>query len=205
MCERLCPVAGDDTRTSGLCDLGTDCHDCGPASKGNFTTFDDDGWWDDDENYWDDDYDWENYDSADDDAPHVAFIKSTPNPKSRANLDDVKGVGGVFMMLHWPASESPHSTGPLRRRDIHRENRGDASTRGSAPRDGIPRRLEGIVVGVGALMCAIGSWFAHKFYKGEKLPFELLAPPSAAEEAAMLSGGKANVPITPDVAYTGKG
>ena len=95
---------------------------------------------------------------------HVAFIKSTPNPKSRANLDDVKGVGGVFMML-----------------------------------------LEGIVVGVGALMCAIGSWFAHKFYKGEKLPFELLAPPSAAEEAAMLSGGKANVPITPDVAYTGKG
>merc|ERR1711924_412020 len=65
--------------------------------------------------------------------------------------------------------------------------------------------LEGIVVGVGALMCAIGSWFAHKFYKGEKLPFELLAPPSAAEEAAMLSGGKANVPITPDVAYTGKG
>ena len=108
--------------------MGTDCHDCGPASKGNFTTFDDDGWWDDDENYWDDDYDcfWpcgitfdgaflhaierpdslvnfhtgENYDSADDDAPHVAFIKSTPNPKSRANLDDVKGVGGVFMMLH---------------------------------------------------------------------------------------------------------
>ena len=52
------PLAGDDTRTSGLCDLGTDCHDCGPASKGNFTTFDDDGWWDDDENYWDDDYDW---------------------------------------------------------------------------------------------------------------------------------------------------
>ena len=95
---------------------------------------------------------------------HVAYIKSTPNPKSKANLDDVKGVGGVFMML-----------------------------------------LEGIVVGVGALMCAIGSWFAHKFYKGEKLPFELLAPPSAAEEAAMLSGGKANVPITPDVAYTGKG
>ena len=41
----------------------------------------------------------ENYDSADDDAPHVAYIKSTPNPKSKANLDDVKGVGGVFMML----------------------------------------------------------------------------------------------------------
>ena len=55
---RTRPLAGDDTRTSGLCDLGTDCHDCGPASKGNFTTFDDDGWWDDDENYWDDDYDW---------------------------------------------------------------------------------------------------------------------------------------------------
>ncbi len=84
-------------------------------------------------------------------------------------------------------------------------DRTDAVDARSAPRDGLPRRLEGIVVGVGALMCAIGSWFAHKFYKGEKLPFELLAPPSAAEEAAMLSGGKANVPITPDVAYTGKG
>jgi len=167
-CTNTCQWANDDycddTRTSSLCDLGTDCHDCGPASKGNFTTFDDDGWWDDDENYWDDDYNWEDYESADDDAPHVAFIKSTPNPKSRNNLDDVQGVGGVFMML-----------------------------------------LEGIVVGVGALMCGIGSWFAHKFYKGEKLPLELLAPPSAAEEAAMLSGGKANVPITPDVAYTGKG
>ena len=47
-------------------------------------------------------------------------------------------------------------------------------------RDGVVS-AQGIVVGVGALMCAIGSWFAHKFYKGEKLPFELLAPPSAAE------------------------
>ena len=62
-----------------------------------------------------------------------------------------------------------------------------------------------IVVGVGALMCAIGSWFAHKFYKGEKLPFELLAPPSAADEFEMAkSSGRANVPITPDVAYSGK-
>ena len=51
-------------------------HAGGPASKGNFTTFDDDGWWDDDENYWDDDYDWENYDSADDDAPHATARKS---------------------------------------------------------------------------------------------------------------------------------
>jgi len=79
-CTNTCQWANDDycddTRTSGLCDLGTDCHDCGPASKGNFTTFDDDGWWDDDENYWDDDYDWENYDSADDDAPHATARKS---------------------------------------------------------------------------------------------------------------------------------
>merc|ERR1719327_2536029 len=53
-CTNTCQWANDDycddTRTSGLCDRG-------PASKGNFTTFDDDGWWDDDENYWDDDYD----------------------------------------------------------------------------------------------------------------------------------------------------
>jgi len=72
----------DDTRTSSLCDLGTDCKDCGPASAGNFTTWDDDGWWDDDENYWDDDYDFEDYEPSDDE-PHVAFIKSTRNPRTR--------------------------------------------------------------------------------------------------------------------------
>ena len=50
-------------------------------------------------NYWDDDYDWENYESVDDE-PHVAFIKSTPNPKARKHdLDDAQGVGGIFMML----------------------------------------------------------------------------------------------------------
>jgi hypothetical protein len=33
--------------------LGTDCHDCGTTTTANFTTWDDDGWWDDDDNYWD--------------------------------------------------------------------------------------------------------------------------------------------------------
>ncbi|KAH8072687.1 hypothetical protein JL721_3330 [Aureococcus anophagefferens] len=139
-CSNACQWANDgycdDTRTSGLCDLGTDCHDCGPASEGNFTTWDDDGWWDDDENYWDDDYDFENY-----------------------------------------------------------------SARRQAPR----RLHQGVVVGIGCVMCAVGSWFAHKFYKGDKLPFELLAPPSAEDELEMAkSAGRAAVPITPDVAYTGK-
>ena len=167
-CSNACQWANDgycdDTRTSGLCDLGTDCHDCGPASEGNFTTWDDDGWWDDDENYWDDDYDFENYDALDDE-PHVAFIKSTPNPKTKkSDMQESKGVGGIFMML-----------------------------------------LEGVVVGIGCVMCAVGSWFAHKFYKGDKLPFELLAPPSAEDELEMAkSAGRAAVPITPDVAYTGK-
>ena len=65
--------------------------------------------------------------------------------------------------------------------------------------------LEGVVVGIGCVMCAVGSWFAHKFYKGDKLPFELLAPPSAEDELEMAkSAGRAAVPITPDVAYTGK-
>ncbi|KAH8043396.1 hypothetical protein JL722_15228 [Aureococcus anophagefferens] len=106
----------DDTRTSGLCDLGTDCHDCGPASEGNFTTWDDDGWWDDDENYWDDDYDFENYGAR----------RRAP-PGSRTS-----------------------------------------STRATSS-------------------------------------FELLAPPSAEDELEMAkSAGRAAVPITPDVAYTGK-
>jgi hypothetical protein len=56
-CDNSCQWANDgfcdDTRTSGLCDLGTDCHDCGTTTTANFTTWDDDGWWDDDDNYWD--------------------------------------------------------------------------------------------------------------------------------------------------------
>jgi hypothetical protein len=27
--------------------------DCGPVGASNYTTWDDDGWWDDDDNYWD--------------------------------------------------------------------------------------------------------------------------------------------------------
>jgi len=56
-CDNSCQWSNDgfcdDTRTSGLCDLGTDCHDCGPIGASNYTTWDDDGWWDDDDNYWD--------------------------------------------------------------------------------------------------------------------------------------------------------
>ena len=102
-CSNICKWANDgycdDTRTSGLCELGTDCHDCGPAGAGNFSVVsDDDGWWDDDENYWDDDYDFESYEPTDDE-PHVAFIKSTPNPRTRKkDMYEDKGVGGMFMM-----------------------------------------------------------------------------------------------------------
>eukprot|EP00616_Rhizochromulina_sp_CCMP1243_P005762 CAMPEP_0118978400 /NCGR_PEP_ID=MMETSP1173-20130426/23555_1 /TAXON_ID=1034831 /ORGANISM="Rhizochromulina marina cf, Strain CCMP1243" /LENGTH=890 /DNA_ID=CAMNT_0006928593 /DNA_START=33 /DNA_END=2701 /DNA_ORIENTATION=+ len=43
----------DDARGSGLCKLGTDCADCGPVGASNFTSFDDDAWWDDDDDqYW---------------------------------------------------------------------------------------------------------------------------------------------------------
>merc|ERR1711924_445486 len=100
---------------SGLCDLGTDCHDCGPASKGNFTTFDDDGWWDDDENYWDDDYDWENYDSADDDAPHcpVSAVSSRLSPRDVA---EARALTGSPVL---PARPSPQARG------LHQGERAD--------------------------------------------------------------------------------
>ena len=52
-CDNTCEWARDgfcdDTRTNGECALGTDCQDCGPASSGNYSTYDDDEWWDDDE------------------------------------------------------------------------------------------------------------------------------------------------------------
>ena len=61
-CDNTCEFSRDgfcdDTRTNGYCKLGTDCQDCGPASAGNYSTYDDDAWWDDDASnwYWDDDY-----------------------------------------------------------------------------------------------------------------------------------------------------
>jgi len=55
-CDNSCEWANDgfcdDTRTSGLCALGTDCFDCGTTGASNFSSWDDDGWWDDDDNYW---------------------------------------------------------------------------------------------------------------------------------------------------------
>merc|ERR1712072_1178837 len=60
-CDNTCAYARDgfcdDPRQGGECALGTDCQDCGPASKGNFSSYEDDTWWDDDESnwYWDDD------------------------------------------------------------------------------------------------------------------------------------------------------
>ena len=165
-CTNTCPWADDgycdDIRTSGLCDLGTDCKDCGPASASNFTKWDDDGWWDDDASYWDDDYDFEQYPSVDD-APHVAFIRSTPNPKTRKkDLEEQQGIGGIFMMI-----------------------------------------LEGIVVGIGAIMCTIGSWFAFRFYKGEKLPFDLVPPDADLENNPNAAKAAKAVDITPDVTYSG--
>jgi hypothetical protein len=55
-CDNTCAYARDgfcdDPRQGGECALGTDCQDCGPASKGNFSTYEDDTWWDDDESNW---------------------------------------------------------------------------------------------------------------------------------------------------------
>ena len=105
-CDNSCQWSNDgycdDTRTSGLCELGTDCHDCGPIDKGNYSTWDDDGWWDDDDNYWDDDYDMEGFELTDD-APVISNIVSLPSGRESAtrqvDLDGDQGAGGIFMLL----------------------------------------------------------------------------------------------------------
>ena len=51
LCDNSCQWSNDgfcdDTRTTGLCNSGTDCHDCGPVGASNFSSLEDDGWWDD--------------------------------------------------------------------------------------------------------------------------------------------------------------
>lgn len=85
-CENTCQWVNDgycdDTRTSGLCPAGTDCHDCGPLDASNFTTFDDDGWWDDDDYYWD----------MDDTFEYARYTKSKP-----AKMND--GAGSIFLSV----------------------------------------------------------------------------------------------------------
>lgn len=77
-CDNSCDWAQDgfcdDTRTSGLCALGTDCFDCGPVGSSNFSSWDDDGWWDDDDNYWevDDTFEYATYGGGDGDGLHDA-------------------------------------------------------------------------------------------------------------------------------------
>jgi hypothetical protein len=63
--------------------------------------------------------------------------------------------------------------------------------------------LEGIVVGIGCFMCAIGAFFAYRFYKGEKLPFDLIPQEDPSLSLDSKTGTNA-VPITPDVTYSGK-
>ena len=111
-CDNTCEFSRDgfcdDTRTNGYCKLGTDCQDCGPASAGNYSTYDDDAWWDDDEAYWDDDYEWDDgyrewadlkYD--DDDAAPIAIIRSLPHPSEakEPRVIGEPGAGGVFVVL----------------------------------------------------------------------------------------------------------
>lgn len=89
-CDNSCQWSNDgfcdDTRTSGLCDLGTDCHDCGPVGSSNFTTWDDDGWWDDDDNYWD----------IDDTFEYAEGRGDTDTDKDGS---DNGGPGAVFMSV----------------------------------------------------------------------------------------------------------
>lgn len=162
-CDNSCTWSNDnycdDTRSAGLCALGTDCHDCGPASQSNFTSINDDGWWDDDAAYWDDDYDL-GLSSADDlmSVKKPAFIVSLPNPKTKnKDLVDNIGVAGIFMLV-----------------------------------------LEGIVVGIGAVMCSIASYFAYRYHTGKGIPFQLMPTEGTA------TGKPASaVPITPDISYSG--
>jgi len=56
VCSNTCVYARDgvcdDPRGVNYCKIGTDCQDCGPVGKDNFTKNEDDGWWDDDDDYW---------------------------------------------------------------------------------------------------------------------------------------------------------
>jgi len=183
-CDNTCEFSRDgfcdDARTNGYCALGTDCQDFGPASAGNFSTYDDDAWWDDDEGnwYWDDEY----YgagaydDFYDDDARDRAGAPAT---------DD--GEGAVGYVRSSPNPFDPND-------DFQSQDAGAAG------------------LFLGALLItgiAIGGCVVLKMVRGGKICDVRVGGEKADlnrswnEMTANPSSKKTNVPITPDVTFSG--
>ena len=177
-CDNTCAYARDgfcdDPRQGGECALGTDCQDCGPASKANYTNYEDDTWWDDDEQnwYWDDDY----FADGDDERRHFEDVEDATK---KAEKDD-DAVGYV-------KSADPFATEPD-------ENTGAAAT-----------LLVTALLVTGALLgcCAI-----FRVARGDKCVMgkgdrkEDLAQ-AWSEMTERSDKKKADVPLTPDVSFTG--
>ena len=187
-CDNTCEFSRDgfcdDTRTNGYCKLGTDCQDCGPASAGNYSTYDDDAWWDDDASnwYWDDDY----YD--DDRRRFDDFYYDTAT--FSGNKDGVFDDDAVGYVRSTPNPFDPDD-------DLGKPADGGAASLLVAAL---------LVTALGLAACA-----AARVARGGKVcaggrkdgdSKESLAA-SWQEMTSNPSAKKTNIPITPDVAYTG--
>ena len=187
-CDNTCEFSRDgfcdDTRTNGYCKLGTDCQDCGPASAGNYSTYDDDAWWDDDASnwYWDDDY-------YDDDRRRFDDFYYDAATFS-GNKDGVFDDDAVGYVRSTPNPFDPDD-------DLGKPADGGAASLLVAAL---------LVTALGLAACA-----AARVARGGKVcaggrkdgdSKESLAA-SWQEMTSNPSAKKTNIPITPDVAYTG--
>jgi hypothetical protein len=176
-CDNTCAYARDgfcdDPRQGGECALGTDCQDCGPASKANYTNYEDDTWWDDDEQnwYWDDDY----FADGDDERRH---FEDVDDATKKAEKDD-DAVGYV-------KSADPFATEP------------DEDTGAAATLLVTALLVMGALLGCCAIFrvargdkCIMG--------KGDRK--EDLAQ-AWSEMTERSDKKKADVPLTPDVSFT---
>ena len=195
-CDNTCEFSRDgfcdDTRTNGYCALGTDCQDCGPASNGNFSTYDDDEWWDDDEEnwYWDDDYyddDRRRYDDFYyDELQAGEFADGKLPTKTTRGFDDDATVGYIR------SSPNPFD-----------------ATDDLAPQDGGAASL--LVAALLVTALGLSACAAFRVARGGKVcptgkkdgDTKDSLTQSWQEMTANPASKKTNIPITPDVAYTG--
>ncbi|KAJ8598836.1 hypothetical protein CTAYLR_008534 [Chrysophaeum taylorii] len=218
-CDNTCVYARDGYCDDGrdnmpaYCDTGTDCQDCGPVGADNFTKYDDEFWDDDAENwYFEDDY-WDDYmRSGFDDfyyyADYADFLKDenatgagapprAPNNKKPSFADDDDKAIGFVKSQPGPFQMDPEVT-----------SGGDSLA-------------SLIIAGVFVAVLSLAACGALRFTtaKGKKqgcLPFlSAKAKEETARDLAStwsemtarrdLKKGTADVPITPDVTFSGSG
>mmetsp|Transcript_51498 Transcript_51498/g.117171 ORF Transcript_51498/g.117171 Transcript_51498/m.117171 type:complete len:713 (-) Transcript_51498:350-2488(-) len=187
---------GDDTFLAAICDVGTDCTDCGgPQHPSESKAVD-----------CDNSCQWANDGFCDDDRTSGLCSPGTDchdcGPRGAGNFTSLFGDdwewntdGDTFWDdddNYWDIDDT------FEYADARGEGKGKKGDSGGGGGIFIAV-LEGMVYLVGAVLCGGGTYFAVQFYKGNHAAIPYVLAPTHDPDLEMSSrGGRAAVPITPD-------